>query len=287
MFYGWLKKSYIQTPIYFILFFILALLIKPIGLDGGLLTLLSVASFLFGFYIAYAINRAKDRHKSVLDQLRSADGLFINCKIQMEVFDDSVQKEFIKKVDYYLTTSVDYKLIDTEKSSPEFFEIIDYVTNLKTKNDRESQARANVIGELENLSEKRTILEILAKDKISRTEWIVIISLFLILLYFLYNISIVGFSGYVIKSVLATTFALLLILLSKFDNLSWKENRWIWEPLSRTFRTLGLLPYYGDFMFKLRRAKRPTDGPYRVAHYNKPYPEVKDKVVKIVNPKKR
>lgn len=285
MLYGWIKKSYVQIPIYFSLFLAGTLFVKGRGLTTGSLTLLSVTSFIFGFYIAYAINRAKDRHKIILDQLRTADGLFINSKIQIEVYDKDIQKKFIKKIDDYLTTSVDYKLIDTEKASPEFFEIIEFVTSLKPKNNLQSSARSSVISSMEDLSEKRTLLEIASKDRISKLEWIIIFLLFFMLIYFIFNLDIFGFSGDILKAILSTTLAMLLVLLSKLNNITWKENRWIWEPLGRTFRSLGLLPYYGDFMFTLRRAKRPTDGDYRVVHYPHPYPNFNDKTINIVKPK--
>lgn len=276
------KKELCPDTNLFYFFILISLLLPGKGLQDNLLPVLSITSFIFGFYIAYAISRAKERHKSVLDQLRTADGLFINSKIQMEVFDKKLQRDFIKKIDDYLTTSIDYKLIDSEMASPEFFEIIDFVTKIKPKNDLQSAARSNVISSLESLAEKRTLLEIAGKDRISKLEWIIIGALFLLLLYFLFSMDISGIKGDIIKSILATTLTMLIVLLAKINNLSWKENRWIWEPLGRTFRALGLLPYYGDFMFTERKAKRPKDGEYRVVHYPYPYPNFKGKVVKIV-----
>lgn len=81
---------------------------------------------------------------------------------------------------------------------------------------------------------------------------------------------------------LVSSLSMIVIVLYRYNNLSWQEDVWIWEPLTRTFIQLGLMPYYGDFVTKQKRARLPKEIDYRIAHYPSPYPVFDDKVVEII-----
>lgn len=281
------RKSYVQVPVYFIVFLTISILYNGPGLGDQVLLLLSVASFLFGFYIAFAISRAKERQQKVLEQLRLADGIFISCGVQMSAYGKDEQKRFTNVVDKYLVKSIDYKLVDIDKSSPEFFDILKYVTTLTPKNERQKETRSKIIDSLRDLSKERTILEIAAKERLSTFEWIVLFLLFGVIVFFMFNIKQSGLGPDILTAMLAAVLAMLMTLLYKYNTLSWREDVWIWQPLTRTFRMLGLLPYYPDDAVYKHRIRLPKDGPYRLAHYKHPYPQVEDREVEIVDPTKK
>lgn len=282
-----LRKSYVQVPIYFLIFLTISILYKGPGLEDQILLLLSVASFLFGFYIAFAISRAKERQQKVLEQLRFSDGIFISCGIQMASYGKEEQKRFISMVDKYFVKSIDYKLVDIDKSTGDFFDILKYVTTLKPKNEQQKETRTKIIDSMRDLSKERTILEIAAKERLSLFEWVVLFLLFGVILYFMFSIKQSGLGPDVLTAMLAAVLAMLMTLLYKYNTLSWREDVWIWQPLTRTFRMLGLLPYYPDEAVYKHRIRLPEDGPYRLAHYKHPYPQVEDRDVEIIDPTKK
>lgn len=279
-------KTYLAIFFIFIASFLFSYFFPGKGLRSDFSILLTISSFIFGFYIALAVSRTKEKQDSVRRQLRLADGLFVSCSIEMKVFPEKVQQEFLKKVDNYLVASIDYKLVDLDKSSDEFYDLYDYATNhVEPKNDAQSNAISRVCASLYEMSKERAFLEVSAKNRVTKTEWALIVGLLIVILYLIFNLGITGILGTLFVSIMVSSLATILLILYQYNNLSWQEDIWFWGPLTRTFLQLGLKPYYGDFLIKQKRYKLPKDIEYRLAHYPSPYPNFDDKVVEIIKPK--
>jgi hypothetical protein len=279
-------KPHYLVIVVFLSSFVLDFLYKGSGLSDDLNVVLSVSSFIFGFYIILAVTRAKEKQDSIRRQLRLADGLFVSCNIEMKVFPEEIQKKFLKKVDNYLITTVDYKLSDIEKTSNSFYELYEYTTNsIKPNNDMQKNSIQRVCGSLYELTKERTLLEVLSKNKSSKLEWGLIISLFIVILFLIFNLNISGVFGSLFIATLVSSLSSILLILYRYDNLAWQESRWVWEPLTRTFMLLGLKPYYGEYLIKQKRFKIPKGIDYRLAHYPNPYPNMEGKVVEEIEAK--
>ncbi len=279
-------KPHYFVIVVFLSSFILDYLYKGSGLGDDLTVVLSVSSFIFGFYIILAVTRAKEKQDSIRRQLRLADGLFVSCNIEMKVFPEEIRKKFLKKVDNYLISTVDYKLSDIEKTSNSFYELYEYTTNsIKPNNDMQKNSIQRICEFLYELSNERTLLEVLSKNKSSKLEWGLIISLFITILFLILNLNISGVFGSLLIATLVSSLSSILLILYRYDNLAWQESRWVWEPLTRTFMLLGLKPYYGEYLIKQKRFKIPKGIDYRLAHYPNPYPNMEGKVVEEIEAK--
>ena len=279
-------KPHYFVIVVFLSSFILDYLYKGSGLGDDLNVVLSVSSFIFGFYIILAVTRAKEKQDSIRRQLRLADGLFVSCNIEMKVFPVEIRKKFLKKVDNYLISTVDYKLSDIEKTSNSFYELYEYTTNsIKPNNDMQKNSIQRICEFLKELSNERTLLEVLSKNKSSKLEWGLIISLFITILFLILNLNISGVFGSLLIATLVSSLSSILLILYRYDNLAWQESRWVWEPLTRTFMLLGLKPYYGEYLIKQKRFKIPKGIDYRLAHYPNPYPNMEGKVVEEIEAK--
>ena len=279
-------KPHYFVIVVFLSSFILDYLYKGSGLGDDLNVVLSVSSFIFGFYIILAVTRAKEKQDSIRRQLRLADGLFVSCNIEMKVFPEEIRKKFLKKVDNYLISTVDYKLSDIEKTSNSFYELYEYTTNsIKPNNDMQKNSIQRICEFLKELSNERTLLEVLSKNKSSKLEWGLIISLFITILFLILNLNISGVFGSLLIATLVSSLSSILLILYRYDNLAWQESRWVWEPLTRTFMLLGLKPYYGEYLIKQKRFKIPKGIDYRLAHYPNPYPNMEGKVVEEIEAK--
>ena len=247
-------KPHYFVIVVFLSSFILDYLYKGSGLGDDLNVVLSVSSFIFGFYIILAVTRAKEKQDSIRRQLRLADGLFVSCNIEMKVFPEEIRKKFLKKVDNYLISTVDYKLSDIEKTSNSFYELYEYTTNsIKPNNDMQKNSIQRICEFLKELSNERTLLEVLSKNKSSKLEWGLIISLFITILFIILNLNISGVFGSLLIATLVSSLSSILLILYRYDNLAWQESRWVWEPLTRTFMLLGLKPYYGEYLIKQKK----------------------------------
>jgi len=279
-------KPHYLVIVVFLLSFALDFLYKGSGLSDDLNVVLSVSSFIFGFYIILAVTRAKEKQDSIRRQLRLADGLFVSCNIDMKVFPEEIRKKFLKKVDNYLISTVDYKLSDIEKTSNLFYELYEYTTNsIKPNNDLQKNSIQRVCESLYELTKERTLLEVLSKNKSSKLEWGLIISLFIVILFLIFNLNISGVFGSLLIATLVSSLSSILLILYRYDNLAWQESRWVWEPLTRTFLLLGLKPYYGEYLIKQRRFKIPKGIDYRLAHYPNPYPNMEGKEIEEIKSK--
>ena len=279
-------KPHYFVIVVFLSSFILDYLYKGSGRGDDLNVVLSVSSFIFGFYIILAVTRAKEKQDSIRRQLRLADGLFVSCNIEMKVFPEEIRKKFLKKVDNYLISTVDYKLSDIEKTSNSFYELYEYTTNsIKPNNDMQKNSIQRICEFLKELSNERTLLEVLSKNKSSKLEWGLIISLFITILFLILNLNISGVFGSLLIATLVSSLSSILLILYRYDNLAWQESRWVWEPLTRTFMLLGLKPYYGEYLIKQKRFKIPKGIDYRLAHYPNPYPNMEGKVVEEIEAK--
>ena len=210
----------------------------------------------------------------------------MSCNIEMKVFPEEIRKKFLKKVDNYLISTVDYKLSDIEKTSNSFYELYEYTTNsIKPNNDMQKNSIQRICEFLKELSNERTLLEVLSKNKSSKLEWGLIISLFITILFLILNLNISGVFGSLLIATLVSSLSSILLILYRYDNLAWQESRWVWEPLTRTFMLLGLKPYYGEYLIKQKRFKIPKGIDYRLAHYPNPYPNMEGKVVEEIEAK--
>ena len=276
-------KPHYFVIVVFLSSFILDYLYKGSGLGDDLNVVLSVSSFIFGFYIILAVTRAKEKQDSIRRQLRLADGLFVSCNIEMKVFPEEIRKKFLKKVDNYLISTVDYKLSDIEKTSNSFYELYEYTTNsIKPNNDMQKNSIKRICEFLYELSNERTLLEVLSKNKSSKLEWGLIVSLFMVIIFLILNLNISGVFGSLLVATLVSSLSSILLILYRYDNLAWQESKWLWEPLTRTFMDLGLKPYYGEYLIKQKRFKIPKGIDYRLAHYPNPYPNMEGKVVEEI-----
>lgn len=132
----------------------------------------------------------------------------------------------------------------------------------------------------------RTQVETSTRHSLSKAEWICIFSLFALLTFALLTFTMPYFDGgtllgAVMVSLLTATLTVFVAILRNVDHLRRQEESWIWEPLDRLFRNLGLLPYYPLNVLEEKRAL-PT-GTVRAADYPHPYPDVSDKQVRVID----
>ena len=245
--------------------------------------LLTVTSFVFGFYINNLISHARAGHSKVVESLREEGGYM---KAIYLVLISSFSEEQVARVrgnmDDYLTAGMDYKIYDYSKSYPEFKKLYTELMNLSPESKQQDGGWNQIIRIISEVSKNRTRIETSVKERVSTFEWLTISVLLVVVLYFIFSLSTGTWTSIILTASIATTLTMLLIILYSLDSLRWKEDKWFWEPIEELFKSLDLLPYYSDLLIKSGRVKVKSGKNIRVASYPHPYPDMSEKKVRIL-----
>ena len=280
------RKIYIQAAIFFVAFLILAYFVSLSRFNNGLDIIFAIASFLYGFYVVSSISKAKDQHEAVIKHLKESESIMITVNGLMSVFDGKSRDTVLKKIDQYMIATIDYKLSDYVESNKDAVELMNTLQLLKASNDDQEKAKNDSISAVEGLISSRVEIEASTKEKVAFFEWIIMFVLFSIIVFFILTIpnSSPALLIVVLKSIIATTLLMMLLILRTYDNYEWNTNVLIWDRVTQTFVEIGLLPYYALPILLVDGYKPPKlIKKYRVAYYHKPYPNVTDKTIKIIN----
>jgi len=265
-----------------IIFTLVAIFIPGRGLSDLVLALLSVSSFLFGIFVAFSISDRHDRLKEIRSALRRSDAVNIACYKLSTTFGKKVSNKVKTFIDAWLTRTLDYRLSDYHKASPLFFDLYDYIIGLNPKTEKQKINYDNLIENIEEHDRVNKTIRYLVGDRISKVEWATTLTLGAVILFCLFYINNNSVFSILIIVLLSTTLLTLLLFLRDIDALYWKEQEWIWDPLTTVFEELELPPYFADEVIVLERVKPNLGLKCRIAIYPHKYPNMEDKEVRVM-----
>jgi hypothetical protein len=262
---------------------LLAIGVPGRGASDSMLTLLSVSSFLFGIFVAFSISDRHSRLKDIRAQLREGDALIFDIYKNSAAFGTKIQEKCRLLLDDWIIATIDYRLVDFHKARSKFDVLYDFVLSLKPSNPKQAVAYDKMVDILRDMNKENKRLRYLVTDRISSYEWGSIVILSGIILFCLFYINTGSLSSMILTVLLSVTLTLLVLVLRDLDQLYWKEQKWIWDPLIDLFNELDLLPYFPDDVFIRKRIKLQPGLKYRVGKYAHPYPDMTDKRIEIVS----
>ncbi|MFM7616078.1 MAG: hypothetical protein ACKO72_01260 [Actinomycetes bacterium] len=251
------------------------------GLTLGILaTIATVATFLFGVLLAFTIERTRLRLSTVHDFIRRADANLLAIHQLVEVFPE--HREAIRaRIDAQLIAQIDYRLAEFSSSTPTFLDLSRSVIALEPSTPQQEIAYYHLLQQTNDMSMSRALMEAAIGQSLSRLEWTTLLLLLGVMLSIIVELPKGSIVAAVVAGVLAATLVALMTLLRKLDRLLWHERASIWEPQSRLFRNLGLLPYVPRHVIDAGRFT-PT-GRVRVVDYTSAHPDLSGKVVTEVD----
>jgi hypothetical protein len=219
--------------IVFIVYLSIALSVPGIKLDSAVLTLFSVNSFLYGFYVSPIINYQKSRidelHKLVRQETNALFEVAINLK-GLKPKDKEEYKDLLSKYIGHMSSK------KYSKAEDEYEALI--TKSLDNGDD-------NITAKLVSNQQNRTMINMWLNAKVYSNEWIVILILFsvttgLILAMEKPNNVLVS----VITGAICSGLTLLMISLYKYSNLTHKKAKTIWDSAlklksSRYYKTFS------------------------------------------------
>lgn len=227
----------IRLTWYFAFFLVVALILAFVlpkqTFNSGALTLFSVNSFLYGFYLAPILSaqkgRIEDMHKTARAEANAIFEMVLGLKKLPAELRNPLQKDF----DEYLSTCARQR--KPGQGEKEYEELITFCVNYKG-------AHLNEIDELLDGLVKnqanRTQFSMLLANKIYSHEWLIMAVLYGITTGFILTIN----TGNVViyKSIagfLAAGLTMLLLILIKLSTLTHKKAHQAWNPYRRLIET--------------------------------------------------
>jgi len=266
-----------------VLFVVLAILVPGKGLSDFMITLLSVSSFLFGLFVAFSISDRHSRLKELREELKASDAFVVDVYKLSAIFGEKTQKECQRLLDDWVVATIDYYLKDYHKATPQFLKLYEFIISLTPKTKKQEIAYEQLITTAEQMNRSIKKIRFLASDRMSKFEWGTILLLAGIILFCLFYINTNTLSSVSIIVLLAVALITLILVLRDLDSLFWKEQVWIWDPLTDLFKEIDMLPYFPGEVIKSKRITLPKGVSYRLAKYAHPYPDISGKTIEIVN----
>lgn len=223
----------IRLSWYFIFFlvayFVLAWVLPKQKFDSGALTLFSVNSFLYGFYIAPILGAQKARIEDLHKTVRSEANELFAMALSLKKLPSGLRNRLQKELSDYIQTSTKQQAIAQGEKDYE-----DLITFCVDYEGEEAQQVQQFLDKLVANQKNRTQFSMLMSNKVYTNEWIVILMLFSITLGFVLLLEI-GDSPVLIlvKALLCTGLTMLLVILAKLSSLTHKKARQIWDPFKK------------------------------------------------------
>jgi len=207
-------------------FFILSLVLSKIELQGAALTLFSVNSFLYGFYISPIISAQRAR----IDQLHRLVVIEVNKLQEIAQYSLRTEPEYQSQVAEALNLYRHAAKVGGANSGQEEFDnLVAVIVGYKGENkDPHKEMLKSVFYAQQNRAE----IKLLVEGRVYSNEWIVMSILFAITIAFILLMTLPDIAWLqIIPAILCAGLSMLIIILIKMSTLTHKKAKTIWTPL--------------------------------------------------------
>ncbi len=238
--------------------------------DNGVGAILGMVGLLFailvGFFITDLWSRFQRIRESVAVEVSGLQTYYLFVQIlgkyprhkkwaekQKELIDQYVKEFFYVEWNNY------------EKIDPLFNKIIESLGEIKElKSNKEVETYTNFLPLLNEITTAREKLFMYGKDKLEKTEWLVILFLTVILVFSIFITRTAALSSLFLSGTLISTVVILLVILRDLDDLSFGEDMVSFEPYETIFDVIGKSRFYLKKDIKNGRVLPPKNIKYRI-----------------------
>ena len=237
---------------------------------GEIQNILTIVGILFGILVGFFITELWTRFQRIRDNVAVEVSGLQTYYLYVQGFNTFPRhREWVKKeqtlIDNYVKEFFKVEWTNYEKIDPYFNEIMKSLADIKElKTNREIETFTNLLPILNEITTSREKLFMYGKDRLDAIEWIVLISLALILIVAIILTRIPLFSSLFLSGTLILTILTLLFLLRDLNNLSFGEQMISFEPYETIFDVLGLPRFYLKRDIESGRVAPPKNTDYRV-----------------------
>ena len=207
----------------------LAFLLPSVKFESAALTLFSVNSFLYGFYIAPILGGQKSRVEELHKVVRSESNALFAIALSSKKYSRQLHTKILDMVKAYMHDILKVKGIGGGEAAYE--KMISYAVSYDGE-DKDSAQK--FLDQLIQNQTNRSNLAMQLGNKVFSNEWWIMLVLFSITLSFILLLS-VGDNVFlkIVKALLCTGLTMLLAIVVKLSTLSHKKASKMWDPLKK------------------------------------------------------
>lgn len=229
----WLTK--IRLTYFFVIllavFFIIAAIIPGQKFDAAALTLFSVNSFLYGFYISPILGVQKSRTEELHKIVRTEANAIFAIMLLVKKLPTTLRHEVKSKVELYLQNTVEGKFKAGEKA---YESLITLCLEYKGKDADVEKLLDKLVANQQN----RTMFTMHLQNRVYSNEWLIMTILFFITLSFILALDTGENIIYqFVVALLCAGLSMLLLILLKLSTLTHKKARQMWQPFKTLLKT--------------------------------------------------
>lgn len=215
--------------ILFIVYLIIVTLVPNIKFASGALTLFSVNSFLYGFYISPILSAQKARIEDLHKIVRSESNAIFAMALDVSKLSKKLRNQIQNMLLDYLKASIQ------QRRPAEGEEKYESIITFCLRYDGEQKDEVDkLLGKIVANQQNRTNFAMQMNNKVFSNEWMIMIVLFSITLLFVLLLDAGdGFIYKVLAALLCTGLSMLLIILTKMSTLTHKKAKQIWDPYKK------------------------------------------------------
>lgn len=218
---------------FLIIYLLLAFFLPSVKFDSAALTLFSVNSFLYGFYIAPILGGQKSRVEELHKVVRSEANALFAMALTSKKYSTKFHHEVLQMIKDYMNKLLKVKGIGGGEE--EYEKMITYAVTYKGE-DKESAQK--FLDQLVQNQANRSNLAMQLGNKVFSNEWWIMLVLFSITLSFILLLNI-GDNVFliIVKALLCTGLSMLLAIVVKLSTLTHKKASKMWDPLKKLLET--------------------------------------------------
>jgi hypothetical protein len=215
------------------IYIFLSFIVKTQTFNSSALTLFSVNSFLYGFYIAPILSGQKARIDELQKIVRAETNALFGLLLKTKKLDVELRSEYQAMFEEYIK-----KLLQQRRPAGGEEEYEKLITrSLRYKGHDQDKVEKILDGLVTNQT-NRSALAMQLKNKVYGNEWWVMFVLFAITLGFILFLNIgTMWQMRFVKAFLCTGLTMLIIILIKLSTLTHKKAKELWKPLEKLLQT--------------------------------------------------
>jgi hypothetical protein len=214
---------------FLLIYFDLAMLLKGVAFTPAALTLFSVNSFLYGFYISPVLAAQRARIDDLAKIIRAEANALFDVLIKTKKLPRKSRNHLQDLIEEYLHAS--FRERKPTEGEDEYEAIISYCLEYHGKDPETIEKILN--GLVANQQNRSQLAQQLG-NKVFSNEWMIMLVLFSITVSFVILLDIkASIIMSIVKALLCTGLTMLMINLLKLSTLTHKKSRHIWDPLDK------------------------------------------------------
>ncbi len=218
---------------FFLVFLVLSKIIPGKTYAAGPLTLFSVNSFLYGFYISPILSAQKSRIEELHKIIRGEANALFDLALSLTKLPEGLHEHLQTMVEKYIRAK--FRQRKPNSGEEEYEALITYCVEYK---GHDKDQIDSVVQKLVTNQQNRTNLSMQLGAKVFANEWHIMAILFSITLGFILTVSIPdSWMYHVVRALLCTGLTMLIVNLIKLNTLTHKKAKQMWQPLRKLLET--------------------------------------------------